>query len=62
MASLNAVVVFNIEVTHAARFELKTTAAFNEEPKKEKLPKHHESTIFLGEKARFLGENCEIFT
>ena len=34
-SSLNEVVVFNIEVTHAARFPLKTTAAFNEEPKKE---------------------------
>ena len=36
-SSLNAVVVFNLEVTHAARFALKTTAAFNEEPKKENL-------------------------
>ena len=33
-SSLNAVVVFNLEVTQSARFELKTTAAFNEEPKK----------------------------
>ena len=33
-SSLNAVVVFNLEVTHAARFALKTTTAFNEEPKK----------------------------
>ena len=41
-SSLNAVVVFNLEVTHAARFALKTTAAFNEEPKKEKWPKDHE--------------------
>ena len=32
-SSLNAVVVFNLEVTHAARFALKTTNAFNEEPK-----------------------------
>ena len=36
-SSLNAVVVFNLEVTHAARFALKTTAAFNEEPKRESL-------------------------
>ena len=36
VSSLNAVVVFNLEVTHAARFALKTTTAFNEEPKKEK--------------------------
>ena len=34
-SSLNAMFVFNLEVTHAARFALKTTAAFNEEPKKE---------------------------
>ena len=34
-SSLNAVVVFNLAVTHAARFALKTTTAFNEEPKKE---------------------------
>ena len=27
-------VVFNVEVTHAARFALKITAAFDEEPKK----------------------------
>ena len=36
-SSLNAVVAFNLEVTHAARFALKTTAAFSEEPKKENL-------------------------
>ena len=36
-SSLNAVVVFNLEVTNAARFALKTTSAFNEEPKKENL-------------------------
>ena len=30
-------VVFNLEVTCAARVELKTTSAFNEEPKKENL-------------------------
>ena len=41
-SSLNAVVVFNLEVTHAARFALKTATAFNENPKIEKLPKHHE--------------------
>ena len=32
-SSLNAVVVFNLEVTHAAHFALKTTTAFNKEPK-----------------------------
>ena len=37
-SSLNAVVVFNLEVTHAASFALKTTTAFNEEPKKEIRP------------------------
>ena len=31
-------VVFNLEVTHAARFALKTPAAFNEKPKKENWP------------------------
>ena len=36
-SSLNAVVVFNLEVTHATLSELKTTTAFNEEPKKENL-------------------------
>ena len=41
-SSLNVVVVFNLEVTHAARFALKTTSAFNEEPKQEKSPKDHE--------------------
>ena len=41
-SSLNAVVVFNLEVTHAARFTLKTITAFKEEPKKEKSPKDHE--------------------
>ena len=35
-SSLNEVVVFNLEVTYAARFALKTTNAFNEEPKKGK--------------------------
>ena len=60
-SSLNAVVVFNLEVTHAARFALKTTSAFNEEHKKEKSPKDHEKSI-LGENARFFGENCEIVT
>ena len=36
-SSLNTMVVFNIEVTTAARFALKTTSAFKEKPKKEKL-------------------------
>ena len=59
-SSLNAVVVFKLEVTHTARFALKTTTAFNQEPKKEKSPKDHEKTTFLDEKARFFDENCEI--
>ena len=46
-------VVFNLEVTHDARFALKTTTAFNEEHKKEKLPKDHEELVSLGEIARF---------
>ena len=33
-SSLNVVVVFNLDDTTAARFALKTTAAFNEETKK----------------------------
>ena len=37
-SSLNAVVIFNLEVTHAARFALKTTTAFNEEPKEKNWP------------------------
>ena len=41
-SSLNTVVVFNFEVTHAARFALKTISAFNEETKKETSPKDHE--------------------
>ena len=36
-SSLNAVVVFNLEVTHAARFAYETTTSFNEEPKKGNL-------------------------
>ena len=28
-------IAFNLEVTHAARYALKTTSAFNEEPNKE---------------------------
>ena len=31
VSSLNVVVVFNLKVTHAAIFALKTTAAFNDE-------------------------------
>ena len=59
-SSLNA--VFNLEVTHPARFAWKTTTAFNEEPKKEKSPNGHEESSFLVEKAGFFGENCEILT
>ena len=41
-SSLNTVVVFNLEVTHAARCELKPTTAINEEPKKGKLARDTE--------------------
>ena len=44
-SSLNAVVAFNLEVTHAALFALKTTAAFNEEPKKENWPGTRKKTV-----------------
>ena len=57
-SSLNAVVVFNIEVTHAARFALKTTNAFNEEPKKENLAgKAEENGKIIAKNSRFSGKN-----
>ena len=57
-SSLNAVVVFNLEVTHAARFALKTTTAFNEEPKKETLVrKAEENGKIIAKTSRFSGKN-----
>ena len=46
--SLNAVVVFNLEVTRAALFALKTTSAFNEGPKKVNLARKAEETGKIG--------------
>ena len=45
-SSLNAVVGFNLEVTHAVRFALKTTSAFNEEPKKKNRQKVMNNLFF----------------
>ena len=45
-SSLNAVVVFNLEVTHAVRFVLKTTSAFNEEPKRKNRQKIMKNLFF----------------
>ena len=51
-------VVFNIEVTHAVRFALKTASAFNEEPKKEKLATKAQETGRISIKnSRFVGKN-----
>ena len=62
ISSLNAVVVFNLEVTHAARFALKTTTAFNEEPKKGKLAsKAEKNGGTIGKNRRFWGKNGVIF-
>ena len=53
-STLNVVVVFNLEVTHAARFALKTTTAFNEEPKKENSArKAKENTKIIAKNSRF---------
>ena len=61
-SSLNAVVVFNFEVTHAALFALKTTTAFNEEPKKENPAwKAEENTRIIAKISRFSGKNGVIF-
>ena len=55
-------VVFNLQVTHAARFALKTTTAFNEEPKKEKLAgKAEENGRIIAKNSRFSGKNGAIF-
>ena len=55
-------VVFNLKVTHAARFALKTTTAFNEEPKKENLArKAEENGKIIAKNTRFLGKNGVIF-
>ena len=58
-SSLKAVVAFNLEVTHAARFALKTTAAFNEEPKKENLVL--ENGKIIAKNSRISGKNGVIF-
>ena len=55
-------VVFNLEVTHAARFALKTTSAFNEGPKKENSAwKAKENTKIIAKISRFSGKNGVIF-
>ena len=60
-SSLNEVVVFNLEVTHAARLALKTTTALNEEPKKEKWPgKPKKLEGFETKIADFWGKNMGI--
>ena len=53
-------VVFNLEVTHAARFALKTTTAFNEEPKRERLARKAEEKR-KAKNSRFSGKNGVIF-
>ena len=60
-SSLNAVVVFSLEVTHAARFALKTTSAFNGEPKNENLASKVEEIGRIGAAStQFLGKNRSI--
>ena len=55
-------VVFNLEVTHAARFALKTTTSFKEEPKKEKLArKAEENGKIIAKNSRFSDKNGVIF-
>ena len=54
-------VVFNLEVTHAASFALKTTTAFNEEPKKENLAWLTEEGESIAKNSRFLSTNGVIF-
>ena len=55
-------VVFNLEVTSAAHFALKTTTAFNEEPKKENLAwKAEENGKIIIKTSRFSGKNGVIF-
>ena len=55
-------VVFNLEVTHAARLALKTTTAFNEELKKENLVwKAEENRMIIAKNRPFWGKNGAIF-
>ena len=55
-------VVFNLEVTHAALFALKITTACNEVPKTEKLDsKAGETGRIVAKNSRFLGKNRVIF-
>ena len=55
-------VVSNLEVTRAARFELKTTTAINEEPKEENLAwKAEEYGNIMATNSRFSGKNGVIF-
>ena len=55
-------VVFNLEVTHAALLALKTTTAFNEEPKKESLARDvGENGRIIAKNSRFSGKNGVIF-
>ena len=61
-SSLNAVVIFNFKVTHAALFALKTTTAFNEEPKKESLAwKAEENRKIVAKNSRVSCKNGVIF-
>ena len=48
-------VVFNLEVTHAARFALKTITAFNEELKKENLARKAEGN------GKIIAKNSRLF-
>ena len=61
VASLNAVVVFNIEAIHDARLALKTTSAFNEATKKEQSPKHHEESILWVKKIDFFATIAKFY-
>ena len=57
-------VVFNLEVTHAARFALKTTAAFNEEYKKDSFTYAKfslENGKIMAKNSRFSGKKGVIF-
>ena len=54
--------VFNLEVTHAACFALKTTTAFSEEPKKENLAwKAEENGKTIAKNSRISCKNGIIF-
>ena len=50
-----------LEVTHAARFALKTTTAFNEESKKENLAWKAENRKIIAKNSQNLGKNGVIF-